>query len=99
MYYSTPKDFGREADPLHQMYNRLTRDTHNTGGWSQVTGINSTLQQNYEMFEYSTLSNYSKPNNGTGEEVSTIDQPLPQLLYAQVDKKKSKKKEVSEVPP
>ena len=122
MYYSSPEDGGGEAYPSHQIYNRLTHDTHNTGGQSQDTRMNSTLQGNYEMGEYSTVSNYRQPHSGTGEEVCTADLPLPQLLnnqvnkkksppqtpqpytpldqmYAQVDKKKSKKREVSEDPP
>ena len=49
VYYSTPEDGGGEADPSHQIYNRLTHDTHNTGGQSQDTEMNSTLQGNYEM--------------------------------------------------
>ena len=122
MYYSTPEDGGGEADPSHQIYNRLTHDTLNTGGQSQDTEMNSTLQGNYEMGEYSTMSNCRQSHGGTGKEVSTADQPLPQLLhhqvkkkdedkytadsqeewsqsaiYAQVDKKKSKKKE--KIPP
>ena len=124
MYYSTPEDGGREADPSHQIYNRLAHDTHNTGGQSQATGMNSTLQGNYEMGEYSTVSNCRQPHCRTGEEVSTADKPLLRLfnakvdkkkrkksppqtpqpytsleqMYAQVDKKKSKKREVSEDP-
>ena len=61
--------------------------------------MNSTLQGNYEMGEYSTVSNCRLSHDVTGEEVSTADQPLPQVLhYAQVDKK-CKKKDVSEDPP
>ena len=127
MYYSTPEDGGGETDPSHQIYNRLTHDTHNTGEQSQNTGMDSTLQGNYEMGEYSTVSNCRQPYGETGEEVSIADQPLPQLfytivgnnpikkdedkdtadpqewppsaIYARVDKKKSKKREVSEDPP
>ena len=77
MYYSTPKDGGGEADPSHQIYNRLTHDTHNTGGQFQDTGMDSTLQGNYEMGEYSTVSNCRLSHDVTGEEVSTADQPLP----------------------
>ena len=126
VYYSAPEDGGGEADPSHQIYNRLTHDTHNTGRQSQDTGMNSTLQGNYEMGEYSTVSNCRQPHGETGEEVCIADQPLPQLfnaqvgnkkmkkksppqtpqpyipldqMYAQVDKKKSKKREVSEDPP
>ena len=110
MYYSTPEDGGGEADPSHQIYNRLTHDTHNTGGQSQDTEMNSTLQGNYEMGEYSTVSNCRQSHGGTGEEVSTADQLIekeedkdtanpqeecsPFAIYAQVNKKKSKKKEV-----
>ena len=88
--------------------------------------MNSTLQGNYEMGEYSTVSNCRQPHGGTGEEVSTavpqllyyqVDNELknpikkqkdkytvdsqeeqsPSTIYAQVDKKKSKKKE--KIPP
>ena len=91
--------------------------------------MTSTLQGNYEMREYSTVSNCRQPHDRTGEEVKKADQSLPQLLhyqvdnelknpvkkhedkntvdsqeewspstiYAQVDKKKSKKKE--KIPP
>ena len=80
------------------------------------------LQANYEMGEYSIVSNCKQAHGETGKKVSTADQPLPQLfytqvgnnpirkdedkdtaypqeewppsvIYAQVDKKKSKKKE------
>ena len=111
MYYSTPEDGGGEADPSHQIYNRLTHDTHNTGGQSQDTGMDSTLQGNYEMGEYSTVSNCRQPHGGTGEEVITANQLIkkeedkdtanpqeewsPSAIYDQVDKKKSKKKEKS----
>ena len=125
MYYSTFKDCGGEADSSHQIYNRLTHDTHNTAGQSQDTRMNSTLQGNYEMGEYSTVSNCRQPHSETGKKASTTDQPHPQLLfyaqaannpikknedkdtaypqeewppsviYAQVDKKKSKKKDKS----
>ena len=93
MYYSTPEDGGGEADPSHQIYNRLTHDTHNTGGQSQDTRMNSTLQGNYEMGEYSTVSNYRLSHGVTGEEVSTADQPLPQLFYAQASNNLIKKDE------
>ena len=98
MYYSIPEDGGGEADPLHQIYNRLTHDTHNTGGQPQDTGMDSTLQGNYEMGEYSTVSNCREPHGGTGEEVITANQPLPQLLHDQVDKKKRKKKSLPQTP-
>ena len=45
--------------------------------------MDSTLQGNYEMGEYSTVSNYRQPHGETGEEVSTTNQPLPQLFYTQ----------------
>ena len=85
VYYSTLEG------ESHQIYNRLTHDTHNTGEQSQDTGMDSTLQGNYEMGEYSTVSNYRQPHGGTGDELSTADQPLTQLFNAQVDKKKRKK--------
>ena len=85
MYYSTPEDGGGEADPSHQIYNRLTHDTFNTRGQSQDSEMNSTLQGNYEMGEYSTVSNCRQSHGGTGKEVSTADQPLPQLLHDEVD--------------
>ena len=72
--------------------------------------MDSTLQGNYEMGEYSTVSNFRQPHGGT-REVSTADQLIkkeedkdtanpqeewsPSAIYAQVDKKKSKKKEKS----
>ena len=37
------------------------------------------------MGEYSTVSNHRLSHGGKGEEVSTADQPLPQLLHDQVD--------------
>ena len=83
MYYSTPEDGGGEADSSHQIYNRLTHDTHNTGGQSQDTGMNSTLQGNYEMGEYSTVLIHKLSHGVTVKEMSTDDQPLPQLFYAQ----------------
>ena len=98
MYYSTPEDGRGEADSSHQIYNRLTHDTHNTRGQSQDTGMNSTLQGNYEMGEYSTVSNCRQPHSGTGEEVCTADLPLPQLLNTQVNKKKRKKKSPPQTP-
>ena len=132
MYYSTPEDGGGEADPSHQIYNRLTHDTHNTGGQSQDTGMNSTLQGNYEMGEYSTVSNlqdchmvgqgrrsvqltnhlftiiqcssrqiYEEEEEEEERSPPQTPQPYTSLdqMYAQVDKKKSKKREVSEDPP
>ena len=95
VYYSTPEDGGGEADPI---YNRLTHDTHNTGGQFQDTRMNSTLQGNYEMGEYSTVSNCRLSQGGTGEKVSTAHKPLPQLFNAQVDKKKRKKKSPPQTP-
>ena len=74
-----------EADPSHQIYIRHAHDTHNTQGQFQDTGMNSTLQGNYEMGEYSTVSNYKQPHGVTGEEVSTADQPLPQLYTQAVN--------------
>ena len=69
--------------------------------------MNSTLQGNYEMGEYSTVSNSRLSHGGTREEVSTADQLIkkvedkdtanpqknwsPSAIYTQVDKKKSKK--------
>ena len=93
MYYSTPEDGGGEADPSHQIFNRLTHDTHNTGGQSQDTGMNSTLQGNYEMGEYSTVSNCRQSHGETEEEVCTADQPLPQLFYTQAANNPIKKVE------
>ena len=93
MYYSTPEDGREEADPSHQIYNRLTHDTHNTGGQSQDIGMNSTLQGNYEMGEYSTVSNHRQPHSKTGEEMSTVDRTLPQLFYAQTVNNPIKKDE------
>ena len=55
--------------------------------------MNSTLQGNYEMGEYSTVSNYRLSHGVTGEEVSTADQPLPQLFYAQAVNNPIKKNE------
>ena len=98
MYYSTPEDGGGEADPSHQIYNRLTHDTHNTGGQSQGTRMDSTFQGNYEMGEYSTVSNCRLSHGGTGEEVSIADKLLPQLFNPQVDKKKRKKKSPPQTP-
>ena len=105
MYYSTSEDGGGEADPSHQTYNRLT---HNTGGQSKDTEMNSTLQGNYEMGEYSTVSNYRLSHCETGEEVRTTvmknedkdianpqEEWSPSVIYAQVDKKRSKKEEKS----
>ena len=43
--------------------------------------MDSTLQENYEMLE--TVSNHRLSHGWTGEEVSTANQPLPQLFYAQ----------------
>ena len=82
VYYSTPEDGEGEADSSHQIYNRLAHDTHNTGEQSQATAMNSTLQGNYEMGEYSTVSNCRQPHDRIGEEVSTA---VPQLLHYQVD--------------
>ena len=120
MYYPTPEDGGGEADPSHQIYNRLTHDTFNTGGQLQAIEMDS---GNYEILE--TVSNHRLSYDGMGEEVCTADQPLPHsqvgmnpmkndedkdipnpqeewspsAIYAQVNKKKSKKKEVSEDTP
>ena len=120
MYYSTPENSEGETDSSHQIYNRLTYDTHNTGGQLQAIEMDSTLEGNYEMLE--TVSNH---NDGMGEEVCTVDQPLthtqigmnpmkndedkdiatpqeewsPSAIYAHVNKKKSKMKEVSEDTP
>ena len=93
MYYSTPEDGEGEADPSHQIYNRLTHDTHNTGGQSHDPGMDYTLQGNYEMGEYSTVSNCRQPHGGTGDEVCTADQPLPQLFYVQAGYNPIKKDE------
>ena len=71
MYYSSPEDGGGEADPSHQIYNRLTHDTHNTGGQLQAIEMDS---GNYEMLE--TVSNHRLSYDGMGEEVCTADQPL-----------------------
>ena len=123
MYYSTPENSEGETDSSHQIYNRLTYDTHNTGGQLQAIEMDSTLEGNYEMLE--TVSNHRLSYDGMGEEVCTADQPLPHskvemnpikndedkdianpqeewspsAIYAHVNKKKSKKKEVSEDPP
>ena len=87
------EDGGGEADPSHQIYNRLTHDTHNTGRQSQDTGMNSTLQGNYEMREYSTVSNYRQLHGVTGKEVSAANQSLPQLFYTQAANNSIKKDE------
>ena len=97
MYYSTPEDGGGEADPSHQIYNRLIHDTHDTGGQSQDTEMHSTLQGNYEMGEYSTVSNCRQPHGGTGEEVSTADQLLPQIFYVQAGNNPIKKDEFKDI--
>ena len=50
------------------------------------------------MGEYSTVCNRRLSHGGKGEEGSTANQPLPQLFYAQVDKKKRKKKSQPQTP-
>ena len=53
----------------------------------------SSLQGNYEMGEYSTVSNLRLSHSGMGEEVSTADRTLPQLFYAQTVNNPIKKDE------
>ena len=93
VYYSTPEDGVGEADSSHQIYSRLTHDTHNTGEQSQDTGMDSTLQGNYEMGEYSTVSNCKQLHGVTGKEVSAANQSLPQLFYTQAVNNPIKKDE------